>query len=36
MALEERIEADLALGRHAELIGGLETAVAENPYRQAA
>ena len=29
-ALEERIEADLALGRHAELVGELEALVAEH------
>src|SRR5712691_1014466 len=33
-AVEERIEADLALGRHADLIGELEALVAENPYRE--
>jgi YVTN family beta-propeller protein len=33
-AVEERIEADLALGRHAELIGELEALVAENPHRE--
>ena len=33
-ALEERIEADLALGRHAELIGELETLVAADPLRE--
>jgi DNA-binding SARP family transcriptional activator len=33
-ALEERIDAELALGRHAELIGELETLVAEQPHRE--
>jgi WD40 repeat protein/DNA-binding SARP family transcriptional activator len=33
-ALEERIQADLALGRHRELIGELETLVAEYPLRE--
>ena len=33
-ALEERIEADLALGRHDALVAELETLVAENPYRE--
>lgn len=33
-ALEQRLEADLALGRHRELIGELETLVAEHPYRE--
>ena len=30
-ALQERIDADLALGRHAELVGELERLVAEHP-----
>ena len=30
-ALEERVEADLALGRHAELVAELEGLVAEHP-----
>jgi YVTN family beta-propeller protein len=34
VAVEERIEADIALGRHADLIGELEALVAENPYRE--
>ena len=34
VAVEERIEADLALGRHADLIGELEALIAENPYRE--
>jgi DNA-binding SARP family transcriptional activator len=33
-ALEERIEADLALGRHAELVGELEALVAARPRRE--
>jgi YVTN family beta-propeller protein len=33
-ALEDRIEADLALGRHADVIGELETLIAENPQRE--
>jgi DNA-binding SARP family transcriptional activator len=33
-ALEQRLEADLALGRHREVIGELETLVAEHPYRE--
>jgi DNA-binding SARP family transcriptional activator/streptogramin lyase len=33
-ALEERIEADLALGRHADLVGELERFVAEHPLRE--
>ena len=33
-ALEERIEADLALGRHAELISELEALVREHPLRE--
>src|SRR4051794_33350074 len=33
-ALEERIEADLALGRHANLIGELEALIAEHPHRE--
>ena len=33
-ALEERIEADLALGRHADLIGELRTSIVEHPYRE--
>jgi predicted ATPase/DNA-binding SARP family transcriptional activator len=34
VAVEERIEADLALGQHAELIGELEAVIAENPHRE--
>jgi DNA-binding SARP family transcriptional activator len=33
-ALEERLDADLALGRHAELVGELEALVAEHPHRE--
>jgi YVTN family beta-propeller protein len=33
-AVEERIQADLALGRHADLIGELEALIAENPHRE--
>ena len=33
-ALERRIEADLALGRHTALVGELETLVAEHAYRE--
>lgn len=33
-ALERRIEADLALGRHAELVGELEALTAEHPLRE--
>jgi DNA-binding SARP family transcriptional activator len=33
-ALELRVEADLALGRHAELAGELETAVRDHPFRE--
>jgi YVTN family beta-propeller protein len=32
--LEKRIEADLALGRHSDVAGELETLVAENPLRE--
>jgi predicted ATPase/DNA-binding SARP family transcriptional activator len=32
--IEERIEADLALGRHSELVGELETLLAEHPLRE--
>ena len=34
MALEERIDADLAAGRHAELVGELEALIAEHPLRE--
>src|SRR5712691_1499575 len=33
-ALEERIEADLALGRHAELVSELEPLVTRHPFRE--
>jgi DNA-binding SARP family transcriptional activator len=33
-ALEERIEAELALGRHAQLTGELEELIAEHPLRE--
>jgi len=33
-ALEDRVEADLALGRHAELVGELESLVAQHPLRE--
>jgi DNA-binding SARP family transcriptional activator len=33
-ALEERIEADLVAGRHAQLVGELETLVREHPLRE--
>jgi DNA-binding SARP family transcriptional activator len=33
-ALERRVEADLALGRHAELVGELEALVVEHPLRE--
>ncbi len=32
--LEDRIDADLACGRHAELVGELEALVAEHPLRE--
>ncbi|HEY3050088.1 MAG TPA: BTAD domain-containing putative transcriptional regulator [Gaiellaceae bacterium] len=34
VALEERIEADLALGRHVDLVGELEALIAEHPLRE--
>ena len=34
LAVERRIEADLAVGRHAELISELEALVAAEPYRE--
>jgi predicted ATPase/DNA-binding SARP family transcriptional activator len=33
-ALEDRIDADLALARHSDLVGELEALVAENPLRE--
>ena len=33
-ALEERIDADLALGKHTELVPELDALVAEHPYRE--
>jgi DNA-binding SARP family transcriptional activator/DNA-binding CsgD family transcriptional regulator len=33
-ALEDRIEADLELGRHADVIAELETLIAESPHRE--
>ena len=33
-ALENRIDADLALGRHAELIGELRQLVSSSPFRE--
>ena len=33
-ALEERVDADLALGRHHELVPELEALAAENPFRE--
>jgi DNA-binding SARP family transcriptional activator len=33
-ALEQRVDADLALGRHAELVGELGQLVAQNPLRE--
>ncbi len=33
-AMEQRIEADLALGRHAELVGELETLVGHHAFRE--
>ncbi len=33
-ALEDRLEADLALGRHAELVGELEALVVQHPHRE--
>ena len=33
-ALEERVEADLAVGRHADVVAELEALVAEHPYRE--
>src|SRR5262249_61643060 len=33
-ALEERVELDLALGRHAQLVGELEALIREHPLRE--
>src|SRR6266536_1202567 len=33
-AFEQRVEADLALGRHAELVGELEALIAQQPQRE--
>ncbi|HEU0248192.1 MAG TPA: BTAD domain-containing putative transcriptional regulator [Gaiellaceae bacterium] len=33
-AVERRVEADLALGRHADLVGELETLVSQQPFRE--
>jgi DNA-binding SARP family transcriptional activator len=33
-ALEERVDADLALGRHTDLVAELEALVEENPFRE--
>ncbi len=33
-AVEDRVEADLTLGHHTELVGELEALVAEHPYRE--
>src|SRR5207247_816161 len=34
VALEERIDADLELGQHADLVGELESLVAQHPFRE--
>jgi DNA-binding SARP family transcriptional activator len=34
LAVEERVDADLALGRHADLIGAVEATIAEHPHRE--
>jgi DNA-binding SARP family transcriptional activator len=34
VALEQRVEADLALGRHGDLVPELESLVAEHPFRE--
>jgi DNA-binding SARP family transcriptional activator len=34
LAIEKRVEADLSLGRHTELVGELETLVAAHPLRE--
>lgn len=33
-ALEQRLDADLAVGRHAEVVGELESLTARNPFRE--
>jgi DNA-binding SARP family transcriptional activator len=33
-AIEDRVEADLALGRHADLVGELEALAAQHPHRE--
>src|SRR5438270_13217263 len=33
-AVEDRIDADLALGRHSQLVGELEVLIAQNPLRE--
>jgi len=33
-ALEDRFDADLALGRHADVVGALEALIVEHPYRE--
>jgi DNA-binding SARP family transcriptional activator len=35
-ALEQRVEADLALGRHADLVAELEALIADHPHREQA
>ena len=34
MCLEDRIDADLALGRHADLVGELEALASRHPLRE--
>ena len=34
LSVEDRIDADLALGRHASLVGELDALVAGNPLRE--
>jgi DNA-binding SARP family transcriptional activator len=34
VAIEERVDADLALGRHTDLVGELQALVGDNPYRE--
>ena len=33
-ALEDRVDADLALGHHAQVVGALEPLISEHPYRE--